>query len=94
MGKGSHNAFLFVLALPGGTHPLGKLGARGALETQPGRLARPRGRRQETKKASRKPAEARWAWLSGRTLKEGLTLPTSGGRCRSPCLRRTLAWRL
>ena len=42
MGKGSHNAFLFVLALPGGTHPLGKLGARGALETQPGRLARPR----------------------------------------------------
>lgn len=77
-GWGSHKAFLFVLALPGWTHPLGKLGARGALETPPGRSARPGGRRQETEKMSGEPEEARWAWLRGRAREEGLRLPTLG----------------
>lgn len=74
---------------------MGKLfGARGALETQPGRLARAQGRRQETKKASRKPAEARWAWPQRPHAQGGAYAAHLRGRCRSPCLRRTLAWRL
>lgn len=38
-GQGSHEAFL-LLALPGGTHPVGKRGTHGALETPPGYLAK------------------------------------------------------
>ena len=57
---------------------MGKLGARGALETPPGRSARPRGRRQDTERMSGDPEEARWVWLRSRTREEGLRLPTLG----------------
>lgn len=50
-GQGSHKRGLLILALPGGTHRMGKLGDRGALGTPPGWLARSRGGRQETKMA-------------------------------------------
>lgn len=49
--QGSLEASLLVLALPGGTHAVGKVGTHGALETPLGLSARPRGRRQETKMA-------------------------------------------
>lgn len=50
-GQSSLEAFLLVLALPGGTHAVGKGGTRGALETPLGMSARLRDRRQETKMA-------------------------------------------
>lgn len=50
-GQGSLEAFLLVLALLGRTHAVGTVGTLGNLETSLGLLARPRGRRQETKTA-------------------------------------------
>lgn len=93
-GWGSKKALPLVLALPGGTHPLWKLGAHGALETLLGWSARPRGGRQETKMASGGlvchrcrdlplAGAGRWTWLSCHTHKEGCTLPTSGGAARA-----------
>lgn len=75
-GQGSLEAFLLVLALPGGTCAMGKEGICGALETPLGLLARPRCRRQETEMGGE-------AWLTitadPRRGWAGLAqLPTSG----------------
>lgn len=88
----SLEAFLFILALFGGTHAVRKVGTRGALETPLGLLARPSGRRQETKMADGSLAShhcrdfalgAGQAWLSCHMHVEGCTLPTSEGCCQS-----------
>ncbi|ELK03721.1 hypothetical protein PAL_GLEAN10010083 [Pteropus alecto] len=84
-GQGSLEAFLLVLALLGRTHAVGKVGTLGNLETPLGLLARPRGRKQETKMAGggwayhhcRDLLWARQAWLSCRTYIERCTLPTA-----------------
>lgn len=102
-GQGSLEAFLLILALLGGTHAMRKVGAHGALGTPLGLLARPRGRRQETKMAGGGLAYhhcrdlalgAGRAWLSCHMHMEGRTLPTSAACCQSVCLLRTLVWRL
>lgn len=86
-GQSSLEASLLVLALPGGTHAVGKVGPRGALETPLGSLARLRDRRQETTMAAGSlarhhrrdlPLGAAQAWLSCHVHMEGCTLPTSG----------------
>lgn len=86
-GQGSLEAFLLILALPGGTHAMGKVGMHGALETPLGLLARPRGKRQETKvggeawlTTTTDPPSA-WGWAGLAQLPHahgGGTLPTSG----------------
>lgn len=95
-GQGSLEAFLLVLALLGRTHAVGKVGTLGNLETSLGLLARPRGRRQETKTAGGGwayhhcrdlPLWAGQAWLSCHTYMEGCTLPTSGVAARTGVCR-------
>lgn len=88
-GQGSYQAFLLVLALPGETHPVGKLSAHGALETPSSWLTRPRA-------GGRKP---RWqvevqlttmAETSPRGLGEPGSLPHPQGGVHPADIRRVL----